>query len=114
MAQNLSIELTNFIEDVATLSSNSTKVKSQLEEQSTKLESLETNLRQLAGQANAICVKYESRISAQNQYSSYLLELQKFFSCINCSKLERPENSKMDYDGLLTLVDQLETCVGEF
>lgn len=114
MTQNLTIDLANFIESIATLSSDSTKVESQLEEQSARVVNLETNISDLISQASSVCAKYESRIDARTQYSTHLLDLQKAFNAINCVKIDNAEDSHIDYDSLLKIVDQLEVCVEKF
>lgn len=114
MIQNLTIDLANYIESIANISCDSTKVELQVDEQAAKLRNLETSVNDLICQATSVCVKYESRISAQALYSSYLLDLQKGFNATNCTRIDKLEDSHIDYDRLLAMVDKLESCIDKF
>ncbi|KAF1761475.1 hypothetical protein GCK72_009731 [Caenorhabditis remanei] len=114
LTRDMTIELTNFIEIIANFSSDSTKVEARLEEQFMKLGSVEASIKDLVVQAQSVCTKFETRMTARSHYSTGLLELQKLFGSVNCKQIETMAETLVDYDTILAMVDQLEGFVGDF
>uniref|UniRef100_A0A1I7UI04 Uncharacterized protein n=1 Tax=Caenorhabditis tropicalis TaxID=1561998 RepID=A0A1I7UI04_9PELO len=114
MAQNLTINLTEFIESIANLSSDSTKIKLEFGNQKSALNHLEGRINDLVRQAKSICAEYDSRISAEAQYASGFLELQNSLKCVNCTDIDLSDDSHVDYDNLLSMIEHLERYTDKF
>ncbi|CAO4370225.1 unnamed protein product [Caenorhabditis nigoni] len=114
MAKDLTSQLTNFIELIGNVSSSQTRVKSRLEEQSTKLASTEENIAGLVAKADSMCKTFEERKTARAEYSAGLTELQAAIGYVNCKSIENTTKPIGEYVKMLEIVSKIEALVDRF